>query len=89
MRSERIHVRAGRKYEERLTIIPMPKQKFFTVSQVSREDLAELGYDAKDVTDGQMQVIADKMGESFCESMAYWDALGVMAEHLKVPLTST
>lgn len=48
---------------------------FFTVSQVHRDDLRGQGFDADNVSDEAMQRIADRMGEGFTESGAYWDAL--------------
>lgn len=60
--------------------------KSFQVSSVCREDLLSQGYDRKQVLaldDSDMQHIADKMGESFCD-MGYWEALDVMAEDYKL-----
>lgn len=62
----------------------MSRKKFFTVSELSREDikrLLELGdidttqeqIDA--ITDDEMKDIAENMGESHTDSGEYWDSL--------------
>lgn len=47
----------------------------FTVSCVMRDDLEEKGFDTEKISDETMSRIADKMGDSLCETGAYWDAL--------------
>lgn len=59
------------------------KQEFFVVSEVSREDLINEGWDAEKLDDSTMQNIADKMGEAFCDC-GYWDILNSVAEYYKL-----
>jgi len=59
------------------------KQEFFVVSEVSREDLINEGWDAEKLDDGTMQNIADKMGEAFCDC-GYWDILNSVADYYKL-----
>jgi len=59
------------------------QKEFFVVSVVSREDLINQGWEAKDLDDATMQNIADKMGNAFCDC-GYWDILDGVADYYKL-----
>lgn len=56
----------------------------FVISEVSREDLDELGYDASKVSDETMDRLASKLGNDYCEQL-FWTSLDIIAECLKIP----
>ena len=51
----------------------------FCISNLSREDLEELGFDTSDVDDATMERIASKLGDDYCEQM-FWTSLEIIAE---------
>lgn len=57
----------------------------FNISCLSREDLIEKGFDAKKITDKQMQRIADKLGDDYCEQL-FWSSLKTIAEYEDCPV---
>ncbi len=63
---------------------PEHKEEYFEVSALSREDLEQAGFDANNVTDEQMRILARKMGEDICEQL-YWISLTTMATKLGLP----
>ena len=56
----------------------------FVISEVSREDLDELGYDASKVSDDTMERLASKLGDDYCEQL-FWTSLDIIAEYLEIP----
>ena len=59
----------------------------FEVSSVSREDLEYQGFSGRQTNDSDMETLADKMGNAFCES-GYWEILDTIAdEYLHIPKT--
>lgn len=59
--------------------------KYFTVLRIHRDDFASQGFDGDSLTDEQMEDIADKMGEGFCESGDYWSSIDYLAKHYELP----
>ena len=57
----------------------------FPITSVAREDLESQGFDASNVTDGQMAEIADHMADAYCVD-AFWVELEVIAEDMGIPL---
>jgi hypothetical protein len=57
---------------------------YFDVTSVHRDDLEWVGLNASDVTDGQMEAIAMKMADNYCEQM-FWDSLLTIAHYEGVP----
>jgi hypothetical protein len=58
---------------------------YFLIASVHRDDLASKWFDTANVTDADMQILADKMGDEYCEQL-YGDSLYVIAnEFLKIP----
>lgn len=56
----------------------------FVISEVSREDLDELEYDASKVSDETMERLASKLGDDYCEQL-FWTSLDIIAEYLEIP----
>lgn len=55
-------------------------KEFFVVSRLHREDLKQIGVKA-DFSDDEMQAIADKMGENFCDC-CYWQSLETLVNRI-------
>ena len=54
--------------------------KEFKITSLSRSDLHSIGFDTNTLTDNDMQQIADRMGESYCEGNAcFWNDLESIA----------
>lgn len=56
----------------------------FIITEVSREDLEELGYDTSEVSDETMEYLAKKLANDYCEQL-FWTSLGIIAEYLEIP----
>ena len=56
----------------------------FVITEVSREDLEEIGFDTSKVSDETMERLARKLGDDYCEQL-FWTSLEVMAEYLEIP----
>lgn len=59
----------------------------FPISCLSRDDLHDIGYNPDKLTDEQMNVLAQKMGEDYCEQL-FWTSLESMANIYKIPKKS-
>ncbi len=64
--------------------LPERMEDYFEVSFLSREDLEEMGFDAEKVTNTQMEQLARKIGEDFCEQL-YWTSLKSYATQMGIP----
>lgn len=58
---------------------------FAIVSEVSREDITSVGYDASAVDDDSLERIAEFMGESHTECGCYWIALRLACDGENIP----
>lgn len=56
----------------------------FVITEVSREDLEELGYDTSEVSDETMEYLAKKLSDDYCEQL-FWISLGIIAEYMEIP----
>ena len=56
----------------------------FVISEVSREDLEEIGFDTSEVSDETMEYLAKKLGDDYCEQL-FWTSLEIIAEYLDIP----
>ena len=56
----------------------------FVITEVSREDLKELGYDVSEVSDETMEYLAKKLGDDYCEQL-FWTSLDITAKYLEIP----
>jgi len=60
----------------------MGNKEFFTVSQIHRDDLAQvIGLKAYAYTDSDMQLLADKMNDDYLNQL-YWESMRIIAEFL-------
>lgn len=56
----------------------------FNITSVSRADLEQKGYDTSAITDEQMQKLASKMSDDYCEQL-FWTSMDIIAENLGFP----
>lgn len=56
----------------------------FVITEVSREDLEELGYDTSEVSDETMEYLAKKLANDYCEQL-FWTSLDIIAEYMDIP----
>lgn len=56
----------------------------FVISEVSREDLEEVGFDTSKVSDETMEKLAGKLGDDYCEQL-FWNSLKITAEYMEIP----
>ena len=56
----------------------------FVISEVSREDLEELGFNTSEVSDENMEYLAKKLGDDYCEQL-FWTSLKITAEYMNIP----
>jgi len=59
-------------------------KKSFVITEVSREDLEELGFDTSEVSDETMERLASKLADDYCEQL-FWTSLDIIAEYMKIP----
>ena len=56
--------------------------KEFKITSVTREDLEMRGFDTTNITDAQMERLAQKMCDDYLEQM-FWISLDIIAEDIK------
>ena len=61
------------------TIEEMSKE--FKITSVTREDLESRGFDTTNITDEQMERLAQKMCDDYLEQM-FWISLDIIAEDI-------
>lgn len=55
--------------------------KGFNITSVSRQDLEMRGFDTTNITDAQMERLAQKMCDDYLEQM-FWTSLDIIAEDI-------
>ena len=55
--------------------------KEFNITSVTREDLEMRGFDTTNITDAQMERLAQKMCDDYLEQM-FWISLDIIAEDI-------
>lgn len=70
---------------ERIRVTLARNDGFAVVSEVSREDITSVGYDASAVDDDTLELIAEYMGESHTECGCYWISLKLACSREKIP----
>ena len=60
----------------------------FVITEVSREDLEELGYDTSEISDETMEYLAKKLANDYCEQL-FWTSLDIIAGCMKIPKNVT
>jgi len=61
-------------------LVPTPMLDEFVPTTISRQDLISQGFDPSELSDEQMQEIADKMGNNWVGFGDYWDEIDTCAE---------
>jgi len=61
-------------------LMPTPMLDEFVPTTISRQDLISRGFDPSELTDEQMQKIADKMGNLWVGFSDYWEEMDACAE---------
>lgn len=57
---------------------------FFNITSVSRDDVNELNFDGANMTNAQMNRLADKMGNAYLAN-GYWDDMRLCLEDMEIP----
>ena len=57
--------------------------KDFPITSVCRDDLEEVGFDAKNVDDSTMSKLASKMADAYCDH-GFWIDLEILADYFKI-----
>jgi hypothetical protein len=55
--------------------------KEFKITSVTREDLADIGFDVTNITDEQMEQLAKRMCDDYLEQM-FWLSMEIIAEDI-------
>lgn len=61
---------------------------YFQITSIHKDDLEHAGFDASKVSDGDMEDIAKKLADDYCEQL-FWIALPIIAECYNVPKAGT
>lgn len=61
-------------------LIPTPMLEEFVPTTISRQDLISQGFDQSELSDEQMQELADKMGNNWVGFGDYWETMDACAE---------
>lgn len=56
----------------------------FDITSLSREDVCNRGYDASKVSDLQMERLADKMADCYCDN-SFWIDLDILLDEMSIP----
>lgn len=70
--------------EEEKRFIQLLNEGYFPITSVHRNDLESKGFDVKRISDSDMEELADKMADDYCEQL-YWESLEIIAEILGFP----
>ena len=62
------------------------QQESFPITHISRDDVASKGYDTSNTSDEDMNELARKMGNAYCED-GYWEDMAIIADYLNIPRT--
>jgi len=58
---------------------------YFQISAIHRDDLQSQGFDVSNVSDNDMERLADKMSDDYCNQL-FWDSMETIAkEMVKIP----
>ena len=76
---------ANRNHMEEMFLSEIKGQlEFFEITSVSRDDLTQAGFNGEKATDGQMEELASKMADAYCDS-GFWIDIDILAEHIEIP----
>ena len=68
------------KTEENVNI----KSESYIISELSKEDLEERGFDTSNISEETMKKLASKLGDDYCENL-FWTSLDIIAESMNIP----
>lgn len=71
-------------YGNDIVLIPAEEADVYDVVLLSKEDIANHGYDPTGLTREDMRKIADNIGETLC-CTSFWDTLDYWCERYKLP----
>lgn len=74
------------KQEDRFRLHLESEVTCFDITSLSREDIYDRGYDASKISDAQMERLADKMADCYCD-VSFWIDLGVLLDKMNIPLS--
>jgi hypothetical protein len=61
-----------------------PRQEYFEITSVSRDDLRKHGFNVNEVDDDTMRKLASKMASDYCEQL-FWSSMEIIAGYLDIP----
>lgn len=70
--------------ENRFLLYLQNEVEFFDIASVSRDDVNELNFDGANMTDAQMNRLADKMENAYLAN-GYWDDMRFCLEDMEIP----
>lgn len=70
--------------ENRFLLYLQNEIEFFNITSVSRDDVNELSFDGANMTDSQMERLADKMEDAYLAN-GYWDDMRLCLEDMEIP----
>ena len=70
--------------DEEKRIQALLAEGFFPITSVCRDDLRARHFDADKATDEQMQELARRMADDYCEQL-FWDSMEILAENIGIP----
>ena len=77
-----VEVRNTKEHEQMMHLAEIERMgKEFNITSVSREDLESRGFDTTNITDEQMERLAQKMCDDYLEQM-FWISLDIIAEDI-------
>ncbi len=77
-----VEVRNAKEHEQMMHLAEIERMgKGFNITSVSREDLESRGFDTTNITDEQMERLAQKMCDDYLEQM-FWISLDIIAEDI-------
>lgn len=56
----------------------------FPICSICRDDLAGKGYDVEKIDDSDMERLASKLGDDYCEQL-FWDSMVIIADCMGLP----
>lgn len=69
--------------ENKLRLFLANDVEFFDISSVSREDVDETGFDGQNMTEEQMEHLADKMDRAYVEN-GFWQDVALIADNMGI-----
>ena len=70
--------------EDKLRLRMESEVMYFNITSVSHDDVCERGYDASKISDAQMERLADKMADCYCDN-GFWIDLDILLDEMDIP----